>query len=433
MMSSEDEIYSTMFSSLKHPARRKILRMLSEKPLTFSQMLEALDISSSHLTYHLESLGELLSKTEDGKYRLSSFGEASVNTMKKVEEAPITRSKRLSALPLRWKTLFAFLIVGMILLASLSTVQYVSLNQMAATQDDLQATLNQVNTENQQLLSWGAGTDKAVVFIRDVAQIDITQYHATLLSDTVEYRSDLGGVLEEVLKYSLISSQSRIDIVLRYRNNHFSRYQLYLDEGTPIYSQPQSTDPVTALKGLIERYQNYTNEAYLVDMSNIMAQATVESNGTIVNQTKFQISGSPNNQEVLLMYVENGVDFSAKSLRAVYQNGLLTEFTDGWYLLTVGSTEVNVDSQQAIQIALDAVEDFSWEADETEISEFNVVEGDATAQFIPHPREDASLDLVPYWYVTLPLDKVYPDQVNRITVGVWADTGEVANIQAIRG
>jgi DNA-binding transcriptional ArsR family regulator len=412
-MSSEDEIYSTMFSSLKHPARRKILRMLSEKPLTFSQMLEALDISSSHLTYHLESLGELLSKTEDGKYRLSSFGEASVNTMKKVEEAPITKSKQLSALPLRWKTLFTLLIVGMVLLASLSTIQYASLNQMAATQDDLQATLNQVNTENQQLLSWGTGTDKAVVFIRDVAQIDITQYQASLLSHTVQYRSDLGGVLEEVLKYSLISSQSRIDIVLRYRNNHFSRYQLYLDEGTPIYSQPQSKDPITALKGLIERYQNYTNEAYLADMNSLMTQATVESNGTIVNQTKFQISGSPDNQEVLLMYVENGVDFSAKSLRAVYQNDLLTEFTDGWYLLTVGSTQVNVNQQQAIQIALEAVEGFSWEADGTEVSDFTVVEGDATAQFIPHPRAEASLDLVPYWYVTLPLDKVYPEQVTE--------------------
>ena len=56
MPDSEEEIYSTMFSSLKHPARRKILRMLAEKQMTFSQMLEALGVSSSHLTYHLENL-----------------------------------------------------------------------------------------------------------------------------------------------------------------------------------------------------------------------------------------------------------------------------------------------------------------------------------------------------------------------------------------
>jgi hypothetical protein len=40
------------------------------------------------LTYHLESLGELVSKMEDGRYKLSSFGEASVITMKGVEETP---------------------------------------------------------------------------------------------------------------------------------------------------------------------------------------------------------------------------------------------------------------------------------------------------------------------------------------------------------
>jgi hypothetical protein len=52
--------------------------------------------------------------------------------------------------------------------------------------------------------------------------------------------------------------------------------------------------------------------------------------------------------------------------------------------------------------------------------------------FFPHPRTDL-LTLVPYWYVTLYLDKEYPGGVNSISVGVWADTGEVANIQHLSG
>ena len=54
-------------------------------------MLEELGISSSHLTYHLENLGELVSKTSDGRYQLSKFGEGAVDTMKIVEEAPVVR------------------------------------------------------------------------------------------------------------------------------------------------------------------------------------------------------------------------------------------------------------------------------------------------------------------------------------------------------
>ena len=120
MSDTEEEVYSVMFSSLRHPARRKILRMLSEKTMTFSQMLEELAIPSSHLTYHLENLGELIAKDKTGKYGLSSFGKASVCMMKSAEEVPNGTVKRFSALPIRWKSIFAILAISVILLASFS-------------------------------------------------------------------------------------------------------------------------------------------------------------------------------------------------------------------------------------------------------------------------------------------------------------------------
>lgn len=88
MSNIEEDTYSTIFMSLKHTIRRRILRILSEKPCSFSEMQEVFKIESSLLTYHLESLGSLLSKTEEGKYALSAIGEAAVSMMFKVEEAP---------------------------------------------------------------------------------------------------------------------------------------------------------------------------------------------------------------------------------------------------------------------------------------------------------------------------------------------------------
>src|SRR5512136_889197 len=114
MSGSEEETYSIMFSSLRHPARRKILRMLSERTMTFSQMLEELAIPSSHLTYHLENLGELVLKDDSGKYKLSSFGNASVSMMKSAEEVPDAHTKRFSALPIRWKSLYVLFAVAII-------------------------------------------------------------------------------------------------------------------------------------------------------------------------------------------------------------------------------------------------------------------------------------------------------------------------------
>jgi DNA-binding transcriptional ArsR family regulator len=88
MSSSEEDSYSMIFASLKHPIRRKILRILSSEPQSFSDLQKQFKIESSHLTYHLDGLGNLLYKAEDGKYALSSLGEAAVSMMKNVEEPP---------------------------------------------------------------------------------------------------------------------------------------------------------------------------------------------------------------------------------------------------------------------------------------------------------------------------------------------------------
>lgn len=81
-----DETYSVIYSALKHPVRRKILRMLKEEELSYTQILNKLDIDTGHLNYYLESLGELVAKTSEGKYHLSEFGKAAVKLMAGVEE-----------------------------------------------------------------------------------------------------------------------------------------------------------------------------------------------------------------------------------------------------------------------------------------------------------------------------------------------------------
>jgi len=139
----EEEAYSSIFSALKHPIRRKILRMLRERPRSFSEMLEAFRIESPHLTYHLEALGDLLYKTKDGKYGLSTFGEAATSMMYQVEEAP-RASLHLPSLPLKWKAVFTGLMIGLILLGGLSYVQYQTLNRLSAEYERSKAEIEQL-------------------------------------------------------------------------------------------------------------------------------------------------------------------------------------------------------------------------------------------------------------------------------------------------
>jgi Bacterial regulatory protein, arsR family len=83
----DEEVYSTIFNALRHGVRRNILRMLEDRELTHTEIAENLGISSSHLTYHLDALKDLVTKTEHG-YKLSRFGEAAVQMTKTVENPP---------------------------------------------------------------------------------------------------------------------------------------------------------------------------------------------------------------------------------------------------------------------------------------------------------------------------------------------------------
>jgi len=83
---SDEETYSVIFASLKHPLRRKILRVLALGPKTFTDILQQLDIESAHLSYHLEGLDGLLKKSPEGKYLLSNLGHAGLSLMTRIEE-----------------------------------------------------------------------------------------------------------------------------------------------------------------------------------------------------------------------------------------------------------------------------------------------------------------------------------------------------------
>ena len=121
----DEEVYSTIFNALRHGVRRNILRMLEEREHSFTDMEEKLDLSSSHLTYHLDSLKELITKTETG-YKLSVFGRAAVEMMRQVESPPKRYNEAQSTLR---KVLIVILIVGLCS-SLLGLAYYIRLNSL---------------------------------------------------------------------------------------------------------------------------------------------------------------------------------------------------------------------------------------------------------------------------------------------------------------
>jgi len=137
----EEETYSLVFTSLKHPIRRRMLRMLANKPLAFSEILETLTIDSGHLSYHLESLGDLIMHNQNGKYQLSSIGVAAVRLMSGVEEqSPITPQNKFKPSQVVAK-IFPIILAATLIIASLCLVTYATpVSTIGLSQDHIHPT-----------------------------------------------------------------------------------------------------------------------------------------------------------------------------------------------------------------------------------------------------------------------------------------------------
>ncbi|MFX0108880.1 MAG: helix-turn-helix domain-containing protein, partial [Candidatus Hodarchaeota archaeon] len=152
----EEETYSTIFSSLKHPIRRRILRMLDGNPSTFSDILEELRIDSGHMNYHLDQLGILLTKA-DTNYSLSAFGRTAVGLMKGVEEPlPKIGHRNIDGLQKRILAGFLMLILVSSTLGLTSLCYYGENNQLRLqlvqyfnSLGELQEDLDELSTANE--------------------------------------------------------------------------------------------------------------------------------------------------------------------------------------------------------------------------------------------------------------------------------------------
>jgi hypothetical protein len=123
-MGSEEDTYTSIFNALRHPIRRRILRMLEEKPSTYTEVLSGLGIDNGLLNYHLDSLRELVTKGGDDRYTLSDYGRATLSINRRIEDPPGGAAER------RWPTspVLLALIVVLLVASVASTALYLDLN-----------------------------------------------------------------------------------------------------------------------------------------------------------------------------------------------------------------------------------------------------------------------------------------------------------------
>jgi hypothetical protein len=130
-------------------------------------------------------------------------------------------------------------------------------------------------------------------------------------------------------------------------------------ERSLIYVEPQPQTILGVAGNLVQRFSSFEDASYSEDMSNVLASVNETENVEVTEgNVKLKVSVAGDSGKVIWLYTENGVDFLPKSLTFTFGEGVLQELSDGWFLFKIGSTEVNIDMEEAIEIARNATEHF---------------------------------------------------------------------------
>lgn len=270
---------------------------------------------------------------------------------------------------------------------------------------------------------------RGLQFIKDVLSVDTGKYNVTVetfdpvLSSVTEEQIAQAG---STTQYSLNSSTSNLLISCTFKNNNLIWADLYLYTGEIFFTGQPSSNLTEATQNFLTSYQkfsgrNITDTLQTLDGVNPASDTTVQL-GTLQLTTKHKdLTGTIFGDNTAFSWVNIYSGFDYKYLSVSFQDGHFGGFADNYLRYQIGDTTVNITSQQALQIALDAAKTYSYDMGAgITVSNFNI---DSTEVILyPQTRNDV---LYPCYTVYLNFNGTYPGSVHGLIIYVWAGTGEI--------
>ncbi len=135
-------VIADLFEKISHPTRLKILSLLQDNPMNFSQLKNALNIESNgNLDHHLKKLDTLIYLDQGGLYKLSDDGYEAIRAVQ-VMESSMPSKKDSAAFTQGNKVFYSFLAITCLFPISVT----VALLWTAPTGSSLQALIGTVTS-----------------------------------------------------------------------------------------------------------------------------------------------------------------------------------------------------------------------------------------------------------------------------------------------
>ncbi len=276
------------------------------------------------------------------------------------------------------------------------------------------------------------GQKIALDFIENVLPIDTSRYNISLENSGKPLSSSNGSIAaneNELLTYSLKSENNTLNVICEIRNGVLTYVALDNKRGYIISDSQYSNITETAVT-FLQKYQEFSglNSTLLFDLLrdiNPAENATLMSGNLKLEVKHADLTGTAFGDSVQFRWMQsfNGCDY--RYVVMGFKDGFFSMIGDDRQVYSIGDTNVNISKEQAVVIALNAIQSYSYRmSDDWVVDEFDVLENRCTAVLMPQIVEGNVL--FPAWSVTLPLNGTYPGSVTELLVSIWAGSGEVA-------
>ncbi|XHH09187.1 MAG: hypothetical protein ACFCUE_00780 [Candidatus Bathyarchaeia archaeon] len=269
--------------------------------------------------------------------------------------------------------------------------------------------------------------DETMDFIENVLLVDFSTYSIEMVNNYTLANDDLpSGVDREItyIDYALNSESSNLTITFSIEKDTI--VACYISPSpAQIITSKQHISQLDAVKAFLERYQTYTK----LDSNNLIAMldnvditkdstTTTENIKLVITNTFFGVDQTT----FAWSQIINGAEYSSLSL-TFDKDGNFMMMNDARTVFIIVDSSINVSEEQAIDIALENLQFYSYKMpDGSVVKDFKVSRDGSIATMVTFTGD---YELRPYWKVEMFLDETAPGNVFGITAFIWANTGEI--------
>ena len=271
--------------------------------------------------------------------------------------------------------------------------------------------------------------NQAYSFLANVLDFNMSSYNATVVayapSSLAPPDTGFEGLPMESITVNLTSTSTHsLAATFTFVNGTLELCGLWTYDGaavSPLYAQATPSNVLGAVKGILQRYENYNGAGYVQPMLNMLNEnpsLNCLNNATATaGNLKCSIEVDGSSTTINWHYTANGVDYDQKCISLVFSSGTLTSFCDKWsFYQATNSLSITVPEQEAEKIA--------WNAANTNYPNVTITLTDKPQ--VELIGDDNNLTLRPIWAIQFYANSTANVPVNGVEVGVWADNGQIA-------